>query len=226
MLTGISLAGGIPAAFPQKSRSAKQTIEDLVAHWQRHGLPAYAQFDNGTVFFGNGLHRDAIGRVARLCLSLGVIPVFAPPREHGIQNLIEGFNSLWKRKVWHRFKWTSRAELRLGCDLYVEALLERRAQRRDSAPPRRPFPNDWKLDLNAPFRGSMILVRRVKENGTVNVLGNLFDVPGEWSNRLVRAEVDFDVHEVRIYGLSRRQTAVQPHLCTIPHKIVQKRFRA
>ena len=34
---------------------------------------------------------DAIGRLTRLCLALGIIPVFAPPREPGLQNAIEGF---------------------------------------------------------------------------------------------------------------------------------------
>jgi hypothetical protein len=225
VLTGISLAGGIPAAFLQDRRSAEQTVHDLLTHWRRHGLPDYAQFDNGTVFLGNRMHRDAIGRVVRLCLSLGVIPVFAPPREHVIQNSIEGFNSLWLSKVWRRRTWTARGELGTRSDLYIDALFERRAQRRDNAPPRRPFPSDWKLDLNAPFLGSMILLRRASEQGTIDVLGNRFDVTPEWSHRLVRAEVDFDTHEVRIYGLSRRQPDVQPLLCTIPHTVAQKPFR-
>ncbi len=225
VLTGISLAGGIPAAFLQDRRSAERTVNDLLTHWRRQGLPGYAQFDNGTVFLGNRRHRDAIGRVVRLCLSLGVIPVFAPPREHGVQNLIEGFNSLWLRKVWRRRTWTSRDELGTRSDLYIDALFERRAQRRDNAPPRRPFPSDWKLDLNAPLQGSMILLRRGSEQGTIDVLGNRFDVAPEWSHRLTRAEVDFDTHEVRIYGLSRRQPDVQPLLCTIPHTVAQKPFR-
>ena len=225
VLTGISLRGGVPAAFLQRRRSARLTVEDLVAHWRHHGLPSYAQFDNGTVFVGNRLHRDAVGRVMRLCLSLDVIPVFAPPHEHGIQNLIEGFNSLWQRKVWRRREWMSHDELQARSDLYIEMLLARRAQRRDSAPPRRPFPHDWKLDLNAPFRGMLILLRRADEDGRISVLGNTLQAPRDWSHRLVRAEINFDMHEIRIWGLSRREPEDQPLLCTIPHTIDQKRFR-
>ena len=225
VLTGISLFGGIPAAFLHGRRSARLTVEDLVRHWQRHGLPAYAQFDNDVVFQGTHRHPDAIGRVARLCLSLGVIPVFAPPREHGAQNLIEGFNSLWRQKVWRREEWSSGDRLQVGSDRYIEALLARRARRKEEAPPRRPFPDDWKLDYNAPFTGSLVQLRRTNEDGQLVILGNRFHVLREWSHRLVRAEVDLEAHEIRISGLRRRETEVQPLLLTVHHKINQRRFR-
>ena len=38
---------------------------------------------------------DAIGRVMRLCLALGVTPVFVPPLEMGFQGIAETFNGLW-----------------------------------------------------------------------------------------------------------------------------------
>ena len=40
-------------------------------------------------FQGPHAQPDTIGH--KFCLSLGVVPVFAPPREHGMQNAIEGF---------------------------------------------------------------------------------------------------------------------------------------
>jgi hypothetical protein len=58
-----------------------------------HGV-GYAQFDNDPLFEGPQIHPDTIGRVARACLGLGVVPVFVPPRETGFQAAIEGFNGL------------------------------------------------------------------------------------------------------------------------------------
>jgi hypothetical protein len=49
-------------------------------------------FDNDTRFQGPHQFPDAIGRVARLCLSLDIVPVFAPVHEHGFQAAIEAFN--------------------------------------------------------------------------------------------------------------------------------------
>ena len=84
--------------------TAKKTVQTLVAHWREHGLPAYAQFDNDTIFQGAHQYRDTFGRVTRLCLQLGVTPVFAPPRETGFQAAIESYNGRWQAKVWRRFR--------------------------------------------------------------------------------------------------------------------------
>ena len=53
-----------------------------------------------TRFQGPHAQPDAIGTVVKFCLSLGVVPVFAPPREHGMQNAIESFNGRWQANVW------------------------------------------------------------------------------------------------------------------------------
>ena len=85
------------------------------------GLPTYAQFDNDTRFQGPHQHRDGVSRVMRLCLSLGVTPVFAPVREHGFQNAIENLNGRWQAKVWSRFHHESLAALCARSERFVRA---------------------------------------------------------------------------------------------------------
>ena len=99
VLTATSLHGALADAWVVEHPSAKATLEALTDRWRREGLPTYAQFDNDTIFHGAHQFTDTVGRVSRLCLALRVIPVFAPPREHGFQNAIEGFNALWQSKV-------------------------------------------------------------------------------------------------------------------------------
>src|SRR3569832_689443 len=62
-LNGISLHGGLCASWVMSTYTAKITVEKLLEHWQEHGLPAYAQFDNGTVFQGAHHWPDSFGRV-------------------------------------------------------------------------------------------------------------------------------------------------------------------
>ncbi|GAG37216.1 unnamed protein product, partial [marine sediment metagenome] len=50
VLTGVSLHGGLVAAWPARFVSAKSTLDALVEHWREVGLPAYAQFDNDNRF--------------------------------------------------------------------------------------------------------------------------------------------------------------------------------
>ena len=98
------------------------------------GLPTYAQFDNDTIFQGAHQFTDTVGRVSRLCLALQVIPVFAPPREHGFQNAIEGFNALWQSKVWQRHHCPDLASLVAVSERYIIAYRVKTAARREAAP--------------------------------------------------------------------------------------------
>jgi hypothetical protein len=105
VLYGISLHGGLVASWPRgESITAKFVVECLVEHWRQFGLPGFAQFDNDTVFQGPHVHPDTIGRVSRLCLGLGVVPVFVPPREPGFQAAIEQHNGSWQVRVWGQFE--------------------------------------------------------------------------------------------------------------------------
>ena len=137
VLTGVSLHGGLTAAWTARAVSAKTVVERLVEHWRAVGLPGYAQFDNDNRFQGPRQHADVVGRVTRLCLSLGVIPVFAPPNETGFQAAIESFNALWQTKVWSRFEHRSLRGLAGRSARYIAASRQRRAARTESAPARR-----------------------------------------------------------------------------------------
>ena len=121
VLTAKSLHGALTDAWMLDRLSARASVPLLLGRWRRDGLPGYAQFDNDTVFQGAHQFPDTVGRISRLCLALGVIPVFAPPVEHGMQNGIESFNALWQAKVWHRYRFSSVAELQARSDVYIVA---------------------------------------------------------------------------------------------------------
>ena len=192
--------------------------------WRRDGLPGYAQFDNDPVFQGAHRFADSVGRVSRLCLALGVIPVFAPPREPGFQNAIEGFNGLWQSKVWRRQRFPDLATLKTVSARYIAAYRAKTARRREAAPDRRPFPRGFRLDLNAPLKGTMIFLRRSDERGAVHLLGKAFLADKHWVHRLVRCEVDFTHRRMRFYALRRRDPNDQPLLRELPYRRPDKPF--
>src|SRR6185436_4580079 len=99
--------------------------ENVLAHWRAEGLPTYVQFDNDTRFQGPHQHADVISSVMRQCLSLGVVPVFVPPRESGFQAAIESFNGRWQAKVWTRFVHGSLPALQAQSARYVAAHRQR-----------------------------------------------------------------------------------------------------
>lgn len=224
VLNSTSLHGGSVDSWPLEQATAKLVLERMLERWQREGLPTYAQFDNGTQFQGAHQFANAVGRVSRLCLALGVIPVFAPPREPGFQNAIEGYNGLWQAKVWQRTKFKDIAQVKAASARYVSAHRARSSARRERAPKRRPMPRNFRLNLNAKLQGTMIFLRRTDERGRADLLGQTFDVCARWAHRLVRCEVDFTQQRIRFYALRRRDPADQPLLHAIPYQREHKRF--
>jgi len=217
ILTAKSLHGSLTDAWAIP-RSTEGTIPLLLARWQRDGLPAYAQFDNDNVFQGPHQHAHAVGRVSRMCLQLGVAPVFVPPLEHGMQNTIESFNALWQAKVWQRHRMASVAELQACSDRYISAHRARTQALAEAAPRRQAMPKHFQFDPHAPLHGHIIFIRRSDESGHVYLLGQRFAVSPNWLHRLVRCEVDFDHSCIRCFALGRRAPDEQPPLQTIPYR--------
>lgn len=203
VLNGISLHGRLAASWPLPAITAKVAVEKLTAHWQEWGLPGYVQFDNDTRFQGAHHHKDSFSRVMRLCLSLKVVPVFAPVYEHGFQAQVESYNGLWQAKVWSRFHHNDIPQLQHRSMLYVKAHQARTSGKREYAPTRNEFPGAWALDLQAPLRGKVIFLRRTDSTGKVYLLGQCFCVSDVWQYRLVRCEVDLDENEISFFTLRR-----------------------
>jgi hypothetical protein len=225
VLTGISLHGGLPVVWPERSLSSRSIVELLVEHWREVGLPGYAQFDNDNRFCGPKQHPDTVGRVSRLCLSLGVTPVFAPPNETGFQAAIESLNGRWQTGVWSRFEHHVLRGLKSRSDRYVAAARQKLAARIDGAPSRRPFPKHWRLDLQKHPQGTLIYIRRTNDRGQASLLGHPFPVDRHWVHRLVRVEVDLIAGRIRFHALRRRDPTDQPLLNTIVYRLPKRTFK-
>jgi hypothetical protein len=139
VLNVVSLHGGLVASWPMAIMRAKSILPAMVEHWRAVGLPAYAQFDNDMRFQGPYNRPGLLSRIVRTCLSLGVTPVFVPPRETGFQAAIENYNGQWQAKVWSRFTFGSLAQVQRQSACYVQAHRARRRPRIEAAPARRPM---------------------------------------------------------------------------------------
>ena len=225
VLTSTSLHGALAEAWIMERPSARATLQALVERWRRDGLPTYAQVDNATIFQGTHRSPDTVGRISRLCLALEVVPVFAPPREPGFQNAIEGFNGLWQSKVWQRHHFPNVETLASVSARYIAVYRAKTAARRELAPKRRSLPKGFKLNLSAALKGTMIFLRRSSENGNVDLLGRSFPVDPNWPHRLVRCEVDFTHQRIRFYALRRRDPDNHPLLREIHYPRPNKPFK-
>jgi hypothetical protein len=225
VLNAVSLHGGLVASWPIASPvTATMTMESLIEHWRESGLPTYAQFDNDPIFHGAYRYPDTLGRVIRLCLSLKVVPVFVPPRETGFQAMIESYNGWWQAKVWSRFQHANLEALLGRSQKYVAALRKKRAARIESAPDRRPFPGDWKLNLRKRPGGRLVYLRRSNGRSEVELLGQSWSLGQVWPSRLLRCEVDLDTDKIRFFTLRRREPSSQHQILEVDYRLPNRGF--
>jgi transposase-like protein len=204
VLNGVALHSGLVCSAPQTRTTAENVEKTLLSHWRQFGLPDYAQFDNGWCFAGQP-RPDAIGRIARLCLRLGVTPVFVPPREPSFQAAIESYNGRWQKGVWQRFRFSTLAELQAQSKKYVAATRRKLASRFAVAPSRRPFDESALTRPKTAPTGIIIFIRRANDHGAVKVLEREWQVDADWANRLLRVEVDLTRREVRFFRLRKSE---------------------
>jgi putative transposase len=217
VFTGRALFGPVRLASIAPHWSARTVVTALIRHWKIEGLPAYAQFDNDLRFHGPRHPPGCIGRVIRVCLSLGVTPVFAPPRESGFQATIEHFNGLWQRKVWQRFAFSSHAQLHACSDRFVAAYtrqLSTRGQAERTC--RRPFPRRWTPDYVTVPSGCVIFLRRTNASGSVEILGHRRRIDPAWPHRLLRCTLSLPDQLLSCHRLRRREPTSQPFVKSIP----------
>jgi hypothetical protein len=209
VFNAISLYGSLAQSWPAKAWSTRQVLSVLPPHWQKCGRPRYVQFDNDTRFQGPHTAAGKLGRIIHLCLCLGVVPVFTPPRETGFQAKIESFNHLWQAKVWRRHHFLRLAQVRRQSGRFITAHRLRHFERIEAAPPRLQCPPITPRNFAT---GRIIFLRRTDGRGALTLLQQTVCAARHWPHRLVRCELDPLTGRLDIYALRRRQPDWQPLL--------------
>lgn len=198
-----------PDSLVAQGINTTAVIAQLAARWRRDGCPAYAQFDNDTIFSGAHARRAYFGRLVHWCLCLGVTPVFAPPAELGFQAAIEAYNRRWQDRVWRRWRHRSRPDLQRRSDAFVAAYQRAKANLAAQYQASRSI---WQEPALEPRTHRIVLIRRLDDQGTLNLCAQPLRIASDWAHRLVRCEINVSAQVVHCYALSRREPSRQPLL--------------
>ena len=79
------------------NKSMDAILDFLVSAWQRIGCPKRLKMDNCLDFRGSNLYPRSPSKLVRVCLDLGVRPVFIPLREPWRNGVVENLNGLLDR---------------------------------------------------------------------------------------------------------------------------------
>ena len=201
-LHSVDLASARCAIEPMPGGKAG-VIEALWALWGRLGMPRYVQVDNEWVFFGSPAHPRGLGNLIRLCLPLGIEPVFIPMKEPWRNGVVEKFNDHWQQKFLRRTPLLSAQELqeqslvfeqrhnsryryrKLGGQTPLASLALSKVTLRfppAAMPSQRPLPK--------PEAGRYHVVRFIRSDGLLDVFTEKFALPPETHYEYVQATVD------------------------------------
>jgi len=82
---------------PVNAQSRIAIVSSLINSSQSLGIPKYLQLDNKLPSRGSNRHTHFFGLVIRLCLYLGIEPVFIPVREPWRNGIIEHFQDVFDK---------------------------------------------------------------------------------------------------------------------------------
>lgn len=186
------------------------TIAAIWQVWRRLGLPKYLQVDNEMTFRGSPNAPRSLGPLVRLCLPLGVEPVFIPMREPWRNGVVEKFQQFWDKSVWRKQDMLGAAALRkanrlfekkhnrhwryskLGGKTPLQALADFKVGLK--YPETKTIPEDWPV---CPQSGCYHLIRFIRSDGKLDVFGEQFHVDPDLRYEYVWATID--IEKQRLY---------------------------
>jgi len=193
-------------------KSTPTVRHHLLQSWQNRGVPAGLQMDNDAAFCGGYTVQRVFGACVRLCLYVGVEPIFIPVREAKRNSVVERLNGLWAQSFWKRNRFRSLAHVRRlqprFSRWYAATYLSRRSQ--DPTPSRSLTEEDLALiPAHLPITaGRVHFLRRVEADGTITLLNERWRVGRPWAGQYVWATVVTHDQRLRIYYRASTHAAV------------------
>jgi transposase InsO family protein len=191
------------------SRSMDGVLSFLVHAWQHLGLPEMAQFDNGREFCGFGYTARFLSRVIRLCLRLGIEPVFIPKGKPQWNGSVENFNGWFQPLLLSRpFRRPCdvRRQLRRLMTTVNEQHVHVKLGGLTSAHYRRSqqlrkLPADFTVENKLPVAvGKVTFIRLVAAQGTIRILGQSFKVGKRLKYQYVKVTIYTKYQKLKVYS--------------------------
>lgn len=173
---------------PVRSKEDGVLCGALLGIWSRLGVPEYYQMDNELSFHGSNRWPRSFGEMLRMCLALGVEPVFIPVGEPWRNGEIEKFQDTFDRKFFRAQSFAGFEQLQQEALVFEEAHNRRhrytclkgrtpiQVEEGCTFQPRLP-PGGFLIPEKTPRRGKVHLVRFIRSNRVLDIFTEKFHVP-------------------------------------------------
>ena len=184
------------------NKSMDAILDFLVSAWQRMGCPKYLKMDNCLDFRGSNLYPRSPSKLMRVCLDLGVQPVFIPLREPWRNGVVENLNGLLDRfllrlQTFETEKQFQQAVQRLETVINTShrlPALEGKTPQEFAAHARLRYPPahyDWRIRDLQLLKGHVTFIRFVRQSGRITLTAkDKFLIGKKYKWQYVMAKVD------------------------------------
>lgn len=193
------------------SKKMEAILDFLVDSWRKIGCPKYLQMDNGLEFRGSNRYPRSLGLLLKVCLDLGVEPVFIPTHEPWRNGVIENFNGLLDRlflKIQHfetyqQFqRGVQRLETAINTTHRLPALNGKTPQEFCAGTHIRLVSAhyNWRIRDFRLLKGKVSYIRLVRKSGRITITANdKFLIGKKYKWHYVLAHVDVRSQRLHIY---------------------------
>ena len=187
-------------------------IKALICSWHTLGIPLYLQMDNQLAMRGSNHYPHSFGAVIRICLCMGIQPLFIPLAEPWRNGIIEHFQNVFDKMFFrtqyfkdldHLYKQAKNFELFHNQNHRYSTL--------KGMTPNQKFSGDIKL-LPASFRlpeklaifsGYIHLIRFIRSDCVLDIFGEKYIMPDDVEYEYVRATIDTAKEKLFVYHDSK-----------------------
>jgi transposase InsO family protein len=192
-----------------ENRQMDTVIEFLVHAWQHQGLPEHVQFDNGREFCGFGAAARWLSRVIRLCLRVGIEPIFIPQGKPQYNGSVENFNG-WFQPLLLSQPFEHPNEVHEEVQRLMKSVNEQHVHTklggRTAAQYRRgkrirKVPANFSIDTHTlPIAlGKVTFIRLVSLQGTIRLLDQSFTIGKRYKGQYVKGTIYTKSHTLKLY---------------------------
>jgi len=94
-----------------KACSSQEAVRCLVEDWKKYPMPDVLKFDNDFAFLNNCRFNPWVSPFVCWLLNLNIAPVFIAFQKPWNNGSVEGFNSIFQKKVWSKLEFDSEKSL-------------------------------------------------------------------------------------------------------------------
>lgn len=197
---------------PVRRKNRIDIISALFRSWQTLGIPRYLQMDNVLPTRGSNRYPHSFGLLLRLCLKLGIQPIFIPIKEPWRNGIIERFQDVFDKKFFrvqffknfsYLLKQAKNFEL-FHNQKYRYSTLGGKTPLEKCSGSIRLLPINFRLPKNLAIApGYIHLVRFIRSNLILDIFGERFPLPRDVEYEYVWATINTAKETLLVYHDSK-----------------------